>query len=325
MGYKVAGGHTLLRSFPYAAAAVLASRRYARPAAKWRARRAVATATRVKSARSYTANARRRKSSRKASRRGRARRRGLFNMSPIGCRKLRIKNVNEIQYSWDLNNSTPATLPKRMQEMHTQWMAPPGTNELQEAIFDRYQYKKLFKYSWKLSNFRVFLQTVTKTKASADVQAPAVTDTQITELPDWVFWYWRMCVSGNAFPPAAGDESRYSKFCRKSCFSSIKGFVGIPSHTNAWTLDSYETSFKTSGGSYNNLDTYLAAVIHSGTYGPNTSTGSVPSPDIYIMPDDPYPSTYYPATGDVVRTAKITIVADMTTYSTWKLKMPKTT
>ncbi len=37
-------GYSLTRSFPYAAAAVLAARRYARPAPKWRGGRQVSTA-----------------------------------------------------------------------------------------------------------------------------------------------------------------------------------------------------------------------------------------------------------------------------------------
>lgn len=325
MGYKVAGGNIFTRSFPYAAAAVLASRRYARPAAKWRARRAVGVTTRLRAARSRTTTVRRRKRRTKATRRGRARRRGLFNMSPLGRRLVRFKDITEITYGWKLTNAGTVTSPQRIQNMHSKWMAPPKTNETPEALFDSYKYKRLKKYSYKITNFRIFLETITTTKASGSpMNAPAVTDTQIAELNDWVFWYWRLLASGNTQPPAKEDESRYTKFCRKNCQSAIRGYVPLPSKTMAWINEDYTTAFNTTSGTYNNLDNYLGTVIHSGTYGPVTGAGNVPSPDIFIMPDDPYPSSFFPGAGGTIeRIVNLTVVADVQKYATWELKCPR--
>jgi hypothetical protein len=246
-------------------------------------------------------------------------------MSPLSSRLLRFKEVNEITATWKLTNTEPTTNPLRVQNMHSVWMSPPGTNELQEAIWNSYRYHKLMKYTWKMANMRVFLETVTVTKATGSpLNAPAVTDTQIVELKDWVFWYWRMLVSGNTNPPDKNDEGRYTKFCRRDCNSSIRGYVPIPSKTEAWMQGSYGSHFASNAPDAN-LDVFLNSYLKAGTYGPNTSTATVPSPDLYIMPDDPYPKTFFPAPGgEIQRIVTLSVVADVYKYTTWKCKCPLT-
>ena len=110
-------------------------------------------------------------------------------MNPYGKRTLKFKNTTEISLRWSFNSATTVATPVRVQNMHTQWMPPPGTHELQEAIFSNYFHKKLKKYTWKMANLRVFIETTTTLPAVGT--APAVTDTQLVEMPEWVFWYWR--------------------------------------------------------------------------------------------------------------------------------------
>jgi hypothetical protein len=320
-------GYALTRSFPYAAAAVLAARRYARPGPKWQARRAVRAATRLRASRSRTVTKRKRRVRAKAGSGYGKRRRSKFNMNPIGSRILRFKNVTEVYWTWKLDATNPTTTPKRVQAMHTNWMSLPGTNDVQEAVFDNYLYKQLTKFSWRISNLRVFMETSTTTKSislsgTPAETAPAATDIQVQELPDWVFWYWRMLVSGNTTNPPADHESRFTKFCKKDCHSAIRGYVPIDTRRSTWISGTYNDTFK-EGGSLRNLDTYQSSTLNT-SYGIAESATTVCSPDIYVMPDDPFPSSFYPKPGgSVSRTVEITVMADIYTYSTWRLKSPK--
>lgn len=326
MGYT----NTLTQSFPYAAAAVLASRRYAAPAAKWRSRRRTALRTCIGVSRSRTKTVRRRRVSRKARNRTRKRRRAAFNMNSYSTRTLRFKNLQEVSYTWDLNSTTATTAPVRVQTMHTQWMPPPNTHELQEAIFNNYRYKRLHKYFGKITNIRLFLETTTTVKSqsvgSPAQTAPATTDIQIAELHDWVFWYWRMIVSGNNAPPAKDDESRYTKFCRKNCYSSIKSYVPFSPKDVTWASANYDTMFATTNGTAVNLDNYLKDFLKAGYFSDAPATTTMPSADLWIMPDDPYPTSFYPpVTSATTRSAKLVVLADVVSYSTWKLRCPRTT
>lgn len=318
-------GYSLTRSFPYAAAAVLAARRYAKPAAKWRGGRKVGTALATRYSRSRTVTKRKRRAGRKGRNRYRKARRSRFKMSVPGYRLVRFKNVVELNTKWDFAYGNTASSPLRIQAGHTKWMGPSGTNPLQEAIFNSFNYKKLVKYTYSLTNLRVFLETRTTTKqqgAGATI-VPAVTDVQITELPDWVFWYWRQIVSGNVTPPDKNDESQFTKFCKKNCYSAIRGFVPVTSHTNNWVTDNYAAAFGvgTTAGKYSNLDTYLQNANTTGNFGVPPGATTQFSPDIWVMPDDPYPPSFYPPSTDIVtRTSQIVVMADLCCYTTWKCK-----
>lgn len=242
-------------------------------------------------------------------------------MSSTGTRTLRFKNVTEVQFSYTLNFGSTGTTPQRLQTMHTKWMSDPGTNEVQEAIFDKYLHKKLAKFTWNLRNFRLFIET--RTTVATIGTAPPVTDIQIVEAPRWVYWYWRQQTEYNANPPAAQDEGRYTRFVCNGPNSKIYGKVPFPYKNMQWVNGLYANLFNPTSGLYPNLDTYLQDT-DGAIYGSKTTSG-VPVADIHIMPDDPYPSTFFPnPTTGTTRTVILHIQFDQTTYATWKLLRPVT-
>lgn len=243
-------------------------------------------------------------------------------MNPYGKRTLKFKNVSEISLEWVFKAGTTAATPLRVQTMHNNWMPPPGTNQLQEAIWTEYWHKKLKKMTWKMSNFRVFIETTTTLPAIGT--APPVTDTQIVEMPEWVFWYWRQQTETNITPPDTNDEGRYTKFCKKNCHSKIWGTVPISANKTNWVDADYATSFRVGGttpGLYTNMDNFLADVGAT-TYGPGTPSANVACADIHIMPDDPYPPSVYSSPTGVTRTVRFNVMCDVNTYTTWSLMKP---
>lgn len=312
MGYT----RTDLHAFPYAAAAVLASRRYARPAARWR--RPVAPRLKLRSAASRTRTVTRRRSRKRRLRTSlRARRRAQWNMNGPGRQVLRFKNVNEISFGWKLSFAQPATQPVQISAANDEWMSQPGTNDRQEAIWNTYNFKKLRSLRWRLTNIRIFMEVTTTLPAVGT--APPVTDIQVTEVPEWVFWYWRMLSSGNTFPPASNHESRYSRMCKKNCNSSISGFVPINYKKMNWITSTY-SAFAT-GQPYASLKQYFSDVGNGWMSALAEDANHVWSPNIYIMADDPFPANFYPnPTAGVTRTVQLTVLADMITYATWSLR-----
>lgn len=243
-------------------------------------------------------------------------------MNPYGKRTLKFKNISEISLQWTFKAGTTAATPLRIQTMHNNWMPGPGTNEVQEAIWNNYYHKKLKKFTWKISNFRVFIETTTTLPAVGT--APPVTDTQIVEMPEWVFWYWRQQTEANAIPPATDDEGRYVKFCKTNCHSKIWGKLPISANKTNWISENYNNSFRlgtTGAGVYTNMDNYLSAVGAT-MYGPGVSASNVACADIHLMPDDPYPAAIYSSPAGVTRTVTFNVNCDVHTYTTWNLLKP---
>lgn len=242
-------------------------------------------------------------------------------MNPTGTKTLRFKNVTEVQFSWQLKSGATTTTPKLVSACSDNWMAPSGTNEGQEAVFDSYVSKKLVRYTWKLSNFRVFIQTTTTQPAVGT--APPVTDVQVTEMPEWVFWYYRLQTMINADkPPANTDEGRYTKFCKSNCHSKIWGSTPIPYRRMDWYAGTYANAFQTTTGKYLKLEAWMNA-FGAMNYNYPSGVDGMPTPDIYLLPDDPYPSSAFNTTG-VTRVVDIWVLADLHSYSTWKLLKPVT-
>lgn len=249
---------------------------------------------------------------RKRIRRNRAR----FRMTPSSCRLVRFKHVNEWQHTWELSSGSTFCGPIRIQDMHSRWMAPPDTNELQEAIFNSYNHKKLRNMSWKMDNIRIWVET--RTTVATIGTAPPVTDIQVVEAPAWVMWVWRQLASGDTVPPAASDESRYERHLISNPRSKIWGKVPINQLRTSWINNTYSSAFDTTSGAYNNMDTFLNAISNTPT-GLPSGVDKQCSPDIHIMPDDPYPTSIYSESG-VTRTVKLHVIADITTFTTWKLR-----
>lgn len=233
---------------------------------------------------------------------------------------VRFKNITELNWTYNLAFGSTGTQPVRIQSMHTSWMAPPGTNEVQEAIFNNYQHKKLAKYSWKIDNWRMFIET--RTTLPAVGNAPPVTDISIVEAPNWVYWYWRQQTEANATPPAAGDESRYTKFLARHPKAAVWGKLPISYKRMNWFTGTYRTLF-TPSASWANLDNYLKDMGQM-TYDTTGTASAMPCADIWVMPDDPYPQTFYPNPNtNLVRTVQLHVVADMHTYASFKCMKPE--
>jgi len=249
----------------------------------------------------------------------RGRRNSLFRMTFPSPKLIGFKNVVEIAIDWDLTKTITATGPKVVTGPSVAWMAPPGTNEFQEAMWNATVYRKLKSVTYRFNNIRTFITTTTTLPAQGS--APPVTDTQTVEMPEWVFWYYKNMVDKEATPPNANDESRYTKLCKKNCYSGIWGKVPLNYKKMSWVTGSYATNF-TKESRNTVLENYLAD--HGATvYGLGTTptidiTNRVSTGTFWIMPDDPYPSSFY-TDSTITRTVRISVVADCTTYTKWKI------
>lgn len=246
-------------------------------------------------------------------------------MNPNRFQILKFKNVSEVNFEWNLSTGgTVTTTPLRCQTSHTNWMPAPGNNDLQEAIWNNYLHHLLVKYRYRIRSMRLFANTLsTVTSTSLTTPVNTVTETQ-EELKDWVIWYWRQLNEGDATPPNANNEERYSRLRMRGQNSSISGFVPLNTKRAAMITGTYSDNFGNATGNIKNMDNYLQT---SNNYTPvnlSGNTSSVPCGDVWIMPDDPYPLSYYEATTTVKnRQVKFTLMCDIETYATWKCLKPK--
>lgn len=228
--------------------------------------------------------------------------------------------------TWSMSSGAlTATTPKRIQTSHTNWMPKPGNNDLQEAIWDNYLHHLLVKYRYRLRSMRLFINTIS-TLASAGVPTTVntVTETQ-EELKDWIIWYWRQLNEGDSNPPDANNEERYTRKRMSGQNSSISGFVPLNNKRAHMVTGKYQDLFNSTNGTCVNMDNYLSLTKNFTPVNTSDNTTSVPCGDIWIMPDDPYPTTYYATDSRIKdRVVEMTLMLDVETYSTWKCVKPRT-
>lgn len=239
-----------------------------------------------------------------------------FNMNPYGTRLLRVKNFKSLSFTWALNNTTK-TCASTYFDPDTDWMPRSGVMDLQEAIWESYVHKKLVSFKWRLNNIRLFMETTTELPSAAPY--PAEKEVSITEVPNYVFWYWRQQTAAGAPTDVDSETARFSKLIARGPKAGISGF--IPINTRDWTTLSYVQAFGSSStpAGYANVKTYLTAV--KGTDYDIQSIDGNPTCRTYIKPDDPLPGGAY---ADPVRTVKMFVTGDLTHYITWKLMKTKT-
>lgn len=243
-----------------------------------------------------------------------------FQMSLTNVAYLRFKNVTEQQVIWNLANNSAVAQPAVVNPA-TEWMAHPGTNNLQESVWDKFWSKMLVKFNWKIKNIRVWI-SVTTTIDSTGTGASVTTTNEVTNPKEWVLWYYRQLTSGTAEHPPASEEGRFTRTVVRGANSSIWGSIPLRPNTARYIIENYETSFKASTGTYVSLQDYL---FKSRNYTPSNVTEdatSTPSQNIWIMPDDPFPSDFYKPNATTLvkfRNVQVNMVFDCYQYATWKL------
>jgi len=280
-------------------------------------RRSHFVAQRLRNRGSYRSKFYRPRRSRKVNKRfnARFRRRALFNQQGPNSRLIRLKNTFEATYYGVLSNSSPGTTMTRSQAIHNNWMPPSDKIVMNEQIWNAYDSHKLMKFTWRMDNFRIFITTRTQLAAvTTPIATPAVIDSSTVEMPEWKIWYWRMWYSSNTFPPPNDAEHSMSSFCHKNCKDGIWGKVNVRPDMNIPTQSNYAAWLTTMG---NNSDTALNLLKVPAV---DTTGGiqNMPSPDIYMMPDDPFPSAFYNQAG-TSKTVEFTMTMDCHSYTTWRL------
>lgn len=281
-------------------------------------RRRLATAPRLRLKRrtgSYQGFSKRKSRRRRVRRR--TGRRGLFNMSSPGIKTLRLHNVTESSMSWTLNAATPVTGPLVNNTIEQNWVPPQANIVLQESIWDSYLSHKLLKLTWKLDNFRVFVTTQVTVPAVG--AAPATTDTQTVEMKEWKFWYWRKAISSYNTPPSNDAEEQYSSFCHKDCHDGIWGTVKPNTSKLQWDTRQYAAFHNAyTGSTLNNLPAFLFD-HDDNSAGIPSSPGLMKSSSVYILPDDPYPNSFYSHNGTTT-VVTFTVMFDCHSYTTWSCR-----
>jgi len=102
----------------------------------------------------------------------------------------------------------------------------------------------------------------------------------------------------------------------------IFGSVPIPSGNMNSFDGTYATLVTSQSNRYSNMDNYLldyGCNYTTATGNAPPTTAQMPTGDIYLTLDDPYPGTWYNNFG-VVATVQYTCTYDVTTYSTWSMR-----
>jgi hypothetical protein len=235
------------------------------------------------------------------------------------CRLLKIKNLTETTLSWDFfSPGSTTSQPSRIQVGHQNWIPNPTNLTVKEALFDSYVSKKLLKFTYKYTNWRILLNT--RQTAPAQVTtggtAPAATTTATTVLTKWPIFYWRMGSENQATTPPAGAEARFTQKMITPT-ASIWGKVPV----NSARMNGFTGSYNDLYTQFGNSDTYLNAFGNNGSdaNGGALAPGNMYVPDIYIMPDDPYPSSWFTLFNGTA-SANISIMCDVICYTTWALR-----
>lgn len=237
-------------------------------------------------------------------------------MNPLGVRVLKFHNITESYFTWTYTYANPTASPQQIRTADEYWMPSPGKNPVAEAIWNSFESARLAKFTWKITNFRVFLDTDTSEQAVGP--GPASHTNDIKELPTWVFWYFRQMTNVNGASPTADDEERFQRFVRYNPNTKIWGTLPVPMKQMSWINKSYTAAFDRTTGSLKFQRVYLDTTMVT-DYGATASSGT-PTPTVWLMPDDPLPKDSYGPVGSVLtRTCKLTVMCDVHTYSTWHM------
>lgn len=234
-------------------------------------------------------------------------------------RILKIKNLTETTIQWDYYMPDHSTSqPVRLQVGHTNWILNPTHLTVKEHIFDSYVTKKLLKFTYKYTNWRVMLNTrqTAPTQVTTVGSAPAATTCSTKVLEKWPLFFWRMGSENQAVAPPAGAEARFTQKMITPT-SSIGGKVPVNSARMNGFTGSYNQLYTTFG----NSDTYLKAFGNNGSdaNGGAMSDGNMYVPDIYVMPHDPFPESWLILFNGTA-SANISIMCDVICYTTWALR-----
>jgi hypothetical protein len=217
------------------------------------------------------------------------------------------KNVVEQAWTWTLNQTTTGTKPQ-FQNFTDPWLPNKGVQSEADALWDRYKVHKLKSFSWKMDNFRMFkTDHQVLAAATTPIAAPAIQVASTEQLPQWRIWYRRD-------HDAAAETLNFDEeqFTVKNIFSLKSSVFGKQMYraNGAEPLMETVTSAQLHGMTF---DQYLLKfVVCPEDFSLAKQAQTV---GIFLMPDDPLPSTIYSAT----RTCTLTMVNDVTTYTTFSL------
>lgn len=198
-------------------------------------------------------------------------------------------------------------------------------SKLNLGIWDSYGSKKLIRYTYKFSNFRlVYDQNVAYAAKTEPFTAPASQVTSTVQPAKFTLWYWKLNSGVNVSGiPTLSDEAMMKKVTiTHPNKGHIWGKVPINTAKMNSVHDTYDHFVTDSSGAMANMDNFLLRYDNTYQIGPtgNPSNANQYTGDVYIMPEDPYPSTWYVESATLSRNCTVSLVADCTCYSTWSLR-----
>lgn len=231
-------------------------------------------------------------------------------------RIIKIKNTAEANMTWNYNSTTVFGTAKRV-SVQDDWLPKAVEVAAKEAIWNSYVNKRLLKFTWKVTNFRAVLST-RQSSASTAVPggtAPAVQTLSNRPLNQWPMYYWRMTTNNQAAAPSPDAEARYTLKIMKGRSDSIWGKVPVAVNR----MNGFSGTYAELLASFSKWEDYSLAFLNTG-YDKNgyaLDLSSQPTPDCYLLPDDPFPATWYTSLG--ANYAEISLVYDIETFTTWGL------
>jgi len=226
------------------------------------------------------------------------------------------RNVTETFLNFNYTPTTSTAVPQRIQMCHTDWLPPANEDKVLEGVWDSFATHKLKSFKWSFSNPRlVWTEQIYSAAYSGQFTTPAAQNIVQYNVQDLNFWIWRMGISGNTTAPGSDSEGRMEK--HELHYSSPKPFVSGRVPISSKTLWPDANSYADFYQANNNSDTYLYTHNQTPTGSNARSTASMPSPDIFIMPDDVMNKTRFVDTPTLFTAGYLNLMFNVVVETKW--------
>lgn len=228
-----------------------------------------------------------------------------YNNKKYACVSVTFKTTFEQSWTWAMKAGATGTKPA-FQNFTDPWLPLKGHQSEADEVWDRYKVHRLKNFRWRMDNFRMFKTDYTVFgAATTPIAAPAIQVGATEQLTKWRLWYKRD--HDAAAETLAPDEEQFTK----KDMTSLKSYISGIQHYRANGYQSNPETITNSELHTLTFDQYLEKFVLSPI--DNAAAKVNQTVGLFIMPDDPLPSSVYTA----ARQCNLDMVNDCTVYVTF--------